>query len=77
MHTRERKFHLAGWILFLVCALCFIASAAASGDPLYLAGSVFFFVACIAFVIPLVTRPRVSPGRTALDERNTDSEPSA
>jgi len=77
MHTRERNYHLAGWILFLVCALCFIASAALSGDPLYFAGSVIFFVACIVFVIPLVSRPRVPLDQAEPDARSTEIEPSA
>ena len=58
MSKRERNYHLAGWGLFLICALFFIASAALSGDALYLAGSIIFFVACIAFVIPLVSKER-------------------
>ena len=76
MSRRERNYHLVGWILFLVCAVFFIASAAISGDVLYLAGSIIFFLACIAFVIPLVSRPRLPLGQTDPDTRNTESEPS-
>ena len=55
---RQRKFSLGGWGLFAVSALFFILSALRSGDSLSLLGGLFFFVACIVFVIPLVTRPR-------------------
>jgi len=58
MGKHEHKYHLVGWILFLVCAAFFIASAVRSGDLLYLIGSIIFFVACIAFVIPLVSNKR-------------------
>ncbi len=66
MSKRERNYHLVGWVLFLVCAVFFIASAAASGDLLYLIGSILFFVACIAFVIPLVSEKR-SPSRPRVE----------
>lgn len=54
--TREKKFHLWGWILFLVCAVFFIASSIKAGDVLLLAGSIIFLAACVVFLIPLVTR---------------------
>jgi len=50
---RERMFNLWGWLLFLVCAGFFIASAAISGDILYLAGSIIFLIACLVFIIIL------------------------
>jgi hypothetical protein len=52
----EDKFHLWGWILFVVCAGFFIASNIEVGDPLGLAGSIIFFIACGVFIIPLVVR---------------------
>jgi len=55
LSQRERRFQLAGWILFLVCALFFMSSAALNGDILYLVGSIIFFVGCIVFVIPLIS----------------------
>ena len=58
MSRHERNYHLVGWTLFLICAVFFIVSAALSGDMLYLAGSVIFFVACIAFIIPLMSKKR-------------------
>ncbi len=54
--SRERKLHLGGWILFVVCAGFFIASNIEVGNPLGLAGSIIFLVACVAFIIPLVVR---------------------
>jgi hypothetical protein len=41
---RETKFHLWGWILFLLCAGFFIA------------GSIIFLIACVIFIIPLVIK---------------------
>jgi hypothetical protein len=52
---REKRFNLAGWLLFVVCAGFFIASAVISGDVLYLIGGIIFLLACIVFIIPLVT----------------------
>ena len=56
--SRERKFHLGGWILFVVCAGFFIASNIEVDNLLGLAGSIIFLVACVAFIIPLVIRGR-------------------
>ncbi len=53
---RERNYHLAGWVLFLVCAVFFIASSLATHDMLSLAGSAIFLVACVIFIIPLFSR---------------------
>ena len=53
---RDIKFHLAGWVLFLLCAILFIISALQSGDILLLLGSLVFFLACILFIIPLVSK---------------------
>ena len=40
---REKQYSLWGWLLFVVCADFFIASAVISGDVLYLIGSIVFF----------------------------------
>ena len=53
---RERKFHLWGWILFVVCAGFFIASAVDSGSLLGLVGSIVFLLACFVFIAPLVMK---------------------
>jgi len=41
-----------GWMLFVLCAGFFIASAWRSHDILYLVGSVMFLVACLVFLLP-------------------------
>ncbi|MGD9142883.1 MAG: cytochrome oxidase subunit III [Dehalococcoidia bacterium] len=51
----EKRFSLAGWLLFMVCAGFFIASAVKSGDTWYLIGSLIFLGACVIFIIPLIT----------------------
>lgn len=45
---------LVGWILFIVCALFFIAAGIRNRDILTLVGSLFFLVSCIVFIVPLV-----------------------
>ncbi len=47
---------LAGWILFIVSAVFFIASAWRSGDMPALLGGLFFLIACFAFLVPIVFR---------------------
>jgi uncharacterized membrane protein YhaH (DUF805 family) len=54
--SRESKFNLWGWLLFIVCAIFFIASATINGDILYLIGSIVFLFACLIFIIPLVLK---------------------
>jgi uncharacterized membrane protein YtjA (UPF0391 family) len=51
----KNRFELAGWILFVICAILFIISSWQSQDMLLLAGSILFFLACILFIIPLLT----------------------
>jgi len=51
----ERKYQLAGWLLFILCAIFFIASSLKNQDMLAFVGSVIFLIACIVFLIPLVT----------------------
>ena len=50
----EIKYQLAGWILFIICAILFIISSLKDHDMLTLIGSVIFLIACIVFLIPLV-----------------------
>ena len=56
--NRERKFHLWGWLLFMVCAGFFIASNVEDGSIVGLIGSVIFLVACVVFLVPLVKKGR-------------------
>ncbi|MDP6043712.1 MAG: hypothetical protein QF906_00780 [Dehalococcoidales bacterium] len=52
----EKKLHLSGWILFLVCALLFIASGLSNGDLMSLVGSFIFLAGCVVFIIPLLAK---------------------
>ena len=52
----ERKVQLAGWLLFVVSAVFFIAASARAGDIMGLTGGVFFLVACFVFLIPFWKR---------------------
>jgi hypothetical protein len=54
MNELERKCNILGWLLFVVCAAFFIASAWRSRDMLYLIGSLIFLVACLVFLVPFV-----------------------
>ncbi len=56
--NREKKFHLWGWILFIVCAGFFIASSIKANDMFGLAGSIVFLVGCVVFIIPLTMKSR-------------------
>ena len=47
---------LFGWILFIVSALLFTASAIRIGDWLAGLGGLFFLFACIVFIIPVLSR---------------------
>jgi len=49
----NRRFELAGWILFIVSAVFFTWASWRDGDPLALAGSLFFLFACLVFLVPL------------------------
>ncbi|MCK5516573.1 MAG: DUF3784 domain-containing protein [Desulfobulbaceae bacterium] len=51
---RELKYHLAGWTLFVICAIFFIASSLKNHDTLAFIGSVIFLIACVVFLIPLL-----------------------
>jgi len=45
---------LAGWGLFIVSALFFIASSWLAGDTLALFGGIFFLAACLVFLVPVI-----------------------
>ena len=52
--SQEEKYHLAGWILFVICSIFFIASSLKNHDTLTFIGGLLFLVACVVFLIPLV-----------------------
>jgi hypothetical protein len=45
------RYEIVGWILFILCAIFFIASSLKNHDMLTFVGSIIFFVACIIFLI--------------------------
>jgi len=51
--TAETKYQIAGWILFIICAIFFIVASLMNRDILTLIGSVIFLVACIVFLVPI------------------------
>ncbi len=55
---KEHRINLAGWWLFVISALFFIAASLRAGDMLGLLGALFFLVACFVFLLPYVLRAR-------------------
>ena len=51
---RENKYHLAGWILFVLCAFLFLYSAVRDGDGVLALASLVFLSGCILFLVPLL-----------------------
>lgn len=41
---------VAGWLLFLACAVLFLAMGVRDGDWLLIAGSALFLVGCVLFL---------------------------
>lgn len=54
-HRRELMFQLAGWLLFIICAILFIVASISNRDLLTLLASVIFLIACLVFIFPLVS----------------------
>ena len=74
---RELKFQLWGWILFIICAVLFIASSIRNHDPLSLAASFAFLLGCVVFITLLVTKKsqRLKNGsRGRVDSKCGDDE---
>ncbi len=57
---KEHRINLAGWWLFVISALFFIAASVRAGDMLGLLGSLFFLVACFVFLLPYALRARAA-----------------
>jgi len=51
---KDAGFHLAGWALFLLCAIVFLYAAVRDGDVILILASLLFLGGCIAFLIPLL-----------------------
>ena len=62
MHEKNLRYQLYGWILFVACALLFIAAGIVGREPLVFAGSLLFLLACIFFLIPLIDSFRKGKG---------------
>ena len=54
------RFQLVGWLLFIVCALFFIASSVHNRDILTFIGSVIFLVACMVFIVPVLRESKTA-----------------
>ena len=54
MKKTEARFHLMGWLIFIVCAIFFIIESLSAGNILFLVASLVFLGGCIVFLIPLV-----------------------
>lgn len=48
------KWQITGWMLFVVCAILFIASSIKNQDTLAFIASVIFLISNIIFLVPLV-----------------------
>ncbi len=66
---QEIKYQIVGWILFIICAIFFIASSLKNYDTLTFIGSVSFLIACIVFLIPLVR-----PNKKAKNDTKTHDD---
>jgi predicted membrane channel-forming protein YqfA (hemolysin III family) len=68
--TLAMRFQLCGWILFIVSAVFFIASSIRAGDMLSLTGGLFFLVACLVFMIPLLSNWKIESRAAKLVTNN-------
>ena len=57
-YTREEKYHLAGWAMFVICAIFYIIAAIEGESLTSLIGGVIFLFACFAFMIPLIWKEK-------------------
>ncbi|GAB6193380.1 hypothetical protein [Desulfocastanea catecholica] len=54
MNRKAERYQLCGWILFITCALLFIAESFINRQPLLFIGSLIFLLACLLFLVPLI-----------------------
>lgn len=52
------KYQLIGWSLFILCSIFYIISSIHAHDWFYLAGSIVFLIACVVFMLPLITKKK-------------------
>lgn len=60
--NQKMRYQLCGWVLFVLCAVFFIASSLKSRDILGLVAGIIFLIACFVFIIPLVMNSRKGNG---------------
>ncbi len=66
---RKDRYALAGWLLFILCAVFYIASSLKNHDPLAIIGSVLFLIACLVFMVPIIRPDKEAVHKTEhLDE---------
>ena len=53
-HDKDVFFHLAGWILFLICAFLFLFVAVRDHDVTLALASLLFLGGCVVFLVPLL-----------------------
>jgi predicted membrane channel-forming protein YqfA (hemolysin III family) len=51
---QTNRYHILGWVLFIICAIFFMASSLKNSDIWTFIGSILFLAACIVFLIPLL-----------------------
>jgi len=50
----EKRAHIIGWGLFIICALFFLVSSIVNKDAFAFVGSLTFLLACFVFLFPLL-----------------------
>ena len=67
--NKDVAYQMAGWALFVVCALFYLASSVKHHDLLAGIGSVLFLIACVLFLVPLIGACQRASGDTDPDDR--------
>lgn len=66
---RETRYHFAGWVLFILCAVLFLFSALRVGDDILALASLIFLLGCVFFLIPLLF-PHSKPGEVRREDED-------
>ena len=70
---KDAPYHLAGWVLFLICAFLFLYVSIRDSDLILALASLVFLGGCVAFLIPLLF-----PATAGRKDRSKESrDPSA
>ena len=56
--SREEKYHLFGWSMFVLCSIFYIIAAIEGESLTSLIGGLLFFFACFVFLIPLIWKEK-------------------